>query len=121
MRRAYRRVNLLRRRSNGLFPKVGVKEAKLPCLRVYGELPVCATIPRFCRSCYYAAMRDLLILFFHVIATLARLMGRGGVCPLVAESLLVKRQLLILNRSRQRAPKLRTSDRFVAGLCALFM
>jgi hypothetical protein len=39
----------------------------------------------------------------------------------VAESVLVKQQLLILNRSRQRAPSLRASDRFVAGLCALFM
>jgi putative transposase len=29
--------------------------------------------------------------------------------------------LLILNRSHQRAPNLRASDRFVAGLCALFM
>jgi hypothetical protein len=39
----------------------------------------------------------------------------------VAESVLVKQQLLILNRSRKRSPNLRTSDRVVAGLCALFM
>jgi len=66
-------------------------------------------------------MRDLLILFVHVITTLARLMGPGGIRSVVAESVLVKQQLLILNRARQRAPKLRASDRFVAGLCALFM
>ena len=30
-------------------------------------------------------------------------------------------QLLILNRSRQRAPNLRSSDRLVAGLCALLI
>ena len=40
---------------------------------------------------------------------------------MVAESVLVKQQLLILNRSRQRSPNLRTSDRLVAGLCALLI
>jgi len=88
---------------------------------VYGEFPICATIPRVCRSCYYAAMRDLIIPLVHVITTLARLMGPGGVRSVVAESVLVEQQLLILNRSRQRAPRLQASDRFVAGLCALFM
>jgi len=39
----------------------------------------------------------------------------------VAESVLAKHQLLILNRSRKRSPNLRPSDRVVAGLCALFM
>ena len=39
----------------------------------------------------------------------------------VAESVLLKHQLLILNRSRQRAPHLRLSDRLVAGWCALLI
>jgi hypothetical protein len=34
----------------------------------------------------------------------------------VAESVLVKHQLLILNRSRKRSPNLRASDRVAAGL-----
>ena len=66
-------------------------------------------------------MRDLIILLIHLIATLARLMGPGGLRSVVAESLLVKHQLLILNRSRHRAPNLRASDRILAGACALFM
>ena len=66
-------------------------------------------------------MRDLVILFIHVIATLARLLGPGGIRSVVAESVLVKQQLLILNRSRARSPNLRTSDRLVAGLCALLI
>jgi putative transposase len=66
-------------------------------------------------------MRDLVILFVHVIATLARLLGPGGVRSVVAESVLIKQQLLILNRSRQRSPNLRSSDRIVAGLCALLI
>jgi len=66
-------------------------------------------------------MRDLVILFIHLITTVARLASPGGVRSVVAESVLVKHQLLILNRSRQRAPNLRLSDRLVAGWCALLM
>ena len=40
---------------------------------------------------------------------------------MVAESVILKHQLLILNRSRRRAPNLRISDRFIAGLCSLFV
>ena len=43
---------------------------------------------------------DLAILFLHLVATVARLAGPGGARSVVAESLLVKHQLLILNRSR---------------------
>jgi putative transposase len=56
-------------------------------------------------------MRDLVILFIHLIATFARLLGPGGRRSVRAESLLVKQQLLILNCSRQRSPNLRSSDR----------
>jgi putative transposase len=64
---------------------------------------------------------DLVVLFLHLLVTVARLAGPGGARSIVAESLLVKHQLLIFNRSRKRAPNLRTADRVVAGLCALFM
>src|SRR6516162_3001873 len=66
-------------------------------------------------------MRHLVVLFTHFIATLARLLGPGGVRSLVAESLLLKHQLLIVNRSRQRTPNLRSSDRILAGLMALLV
>ena len=66
-------------------------------------------------------MRDLVILFIHLITTLARLTSPGGVRSVIAESVLVKHQLLILNRSRHRAPHLRLSDRILAGWCTLFM
>ena len=49
-------------------------------------------------------MRNLVILFVHVMATLARLLGPGGIRSVIAESVLAKQQLLILNRSRQRNP-----------------
>ena len=66
-------------------------------------------------------MRDLVILFIHFIATLARLLGPGGARSIVAESLLLKHQLLILNRSRHRSPNLCASDRILAGLMALLV
>jgi putative transposase len=66
-------------------------------------------------------MRNLLALFIHLIATLARLLGPGGVRSIVAESLLLKHQLLIVNRSRQRAPNLSAWDRILVGWMALFV
>jgi len=66
-------------------------------------------------------MRDLAILFIHLLVTIARLMRPGGARAVIAESLLVKHQLVILNRSRERAPNLRPKDRVIAGLCTLFM
>ncbi len=66
-------------------------------------------------------MRDLAILFIHLIVTITRLFGPGGARSVVAESLLVKHQLLILNRSRERAPVLRPIDRFIVGLFAILI
>jgi hypothetical protein len=86
---------------------------------VLGELLIRGTTPGDSRFCYDKEMRDLIILFVHVIVTLSRLLGPGGTRSVVAESVLIKHQLLILNRSRQRAPNLRAADRFIAGLCAL--
>ena len=66
-------------------------------------------------------MRDLAVLFLHLLVTIARLASPGGVRSVVAESVLVKHQLLILNRSRKRSPNLCHSDRVIAGLCAVFI
>jgi putative transposase len=68
-----------------------------------------------------SSVRDLAVLFLHLLATVARLAGPGGARSVVAESVLIKHQLLILNRPRKRAPSLRFSDRLVAGVCALLI
>jgi putative transposase len=65
-------------------------------------------------------MRDLIRLFVHVLATSIRLVRPGGVRSVLAESVLLKHQLVILNRSR-RAPNLRISDRLIAGFWALLV
>ena len=57
----------------------------------------------------------------HLIVTVVRLGRPGGLRSVVAESVLVKQQLRILNRGRNRAPNLCAVDRIIAGLCALFM
>ena len=61
-------------------------------------------------------MRDLLLLAIHLTVTIAKLLGPGGVRAVAAESLLLKQQLIVGNRSRQRAPNLTALDRFVLGL-----
>jgi hypothetical protein len=66
-------------------------------------------------------MRDILILLVHLIVTVARLAKPGGLRSEVAESVLVRHQLLILNRGRKRAPHLRAVDRMLAELCTLFI
>jgi hypothetical protein len=50
-------------------------------------------------------MRELLILAVHLLVTCAKLLHSGGARAVAAESLLLKHQLLISNRSKRRAPK----------------
>src|SRR5215471_1102723 len=66
-------------------------------------------------------MHDILVVLVHSIVTVVRLFKPGGLRGVVAESALTRHQVLILNRSRKRAPSLRVSDRMVAGLCTLLM
>ena len=66
-------------------------------------------------------VRELLILAIHLLVTFVKLLRPGGVRAVAAESLLLKHQLLISNRSRQRAPNLTTLDRVVLGLTTLFV
>ena len=66
-------------------------------------------------------MKDLLILLVHLLTTIAKLLGPGGARTVVADSLLMKQQLLVIHRSRRRAPNLSTLDRFLFGFCSLFL
>ena len=66
-------------------------------------------------------MKDLLLLLAHLLSTIAKLLGPGGAKTVVAQSLLMKQQLLIVNRSRRRAPRLSAFDRFQLGFWSLFL
>ena len=66
-------------------------------------------------------MRDVIILLVHVITIVFRLAGPGGLRSVVAESVLMKHQLLIMNRSLGRAPNFCVWDRLIAGFCSLWI
>ena len=66
-------------------------------------------------------MRDIFTLVLHAIVTIIRLGRPGGLRSVVAEFVLMRHEVLVLNRGRKRAPNLRTSDRIIAGLCSLLM
>ncbi|MGB5726814.1 MAG: hypothetical protein WBM52_06330 [Thiogranum sp.] len=64
-------------------------------------------------------MKVLLLMLAHLLTTLAKLLGPGGAKAIVADSLLMKQQLLIINRSRRRAPNLTSTDRMLLGFWVL--
>src|SRR5262245_24192840 len=57
------------------------------------------------------SMIHLLILAVHLLATIAKLLRPGGVRAVVAESMLLRHQLIISSRARRRAPNLNSFDR----------
>ena len=66
-------------------------------------------------------MKLLFPLLGHLLVTLARLASPGGVRAVVAESLAVKHQLLIMKRSHRRAPDLTALDRLMLGFYTLLV
>ena len=66
-------------------------------------------------------MKDLLVLFAHLLTTIAKLLGPGGLRAVIADSLLMKQQLLVINRSRRRAPNFTQHDRLLFGFWSLFL
>ena len=60
-------------------------------------------------------MNDVIYLLFHLLTTLEKLISPGGSRTVIAENLLLKQQLIIHGRSRQRAPNLLTQDRALVG------
>ena len=66
-------------------------------------------------------MRDVFFLLFELLSTLAKLARPGGSRSVIAENLLLKQQLIIHSRSRQRAPNLTTRNRALLGFMSLFL
>lgn len=65
-------------------------------------------------------MIDVISLLFHLL-TITKLIRPGGGSAVVAENLLLKQQLIIHSRSRQRAPNLTNQDRALLGFLSQFM
>jgi len=66
-------------------------------------------------------MKDLLALLLHLLTTIAKLLGPGGAKAVVADSLLMKQQFLVINRSRRGDPNLSALDRCLFGFWSLFL
>jgi putative transposase len=66
-------------------------------------------------------MREVFYLLFHLLTTLAKLIRPGGNRTVIAENLLLKQQLIIHSRARERAPNLSTQDRALLGFWSLFL
>src|SRR5262245_45624204 len=90
---------------------------------VHGEFVISRSNGGCVQSCELptSLMIHLLILAVHLLATIAKLVRPGGVRAVVAESLVLKQQLLISSRARRRAPNLNSFDRFLLGLGSLFV
>lgn len=66
-------------------------------------------------------MNPVLKILLSVISTTLCLLRPGGTRKLVAENLALKQQLIVLNRSRNRAPNLTASDRILFALYTLLI
>ena len=65
-----------------------------------------------------AGMLEIIELLIHCFVTLIKLLKPGGVKLVMAESIVMKHQLIVMNRARKRSPALITRDRFLFGLLA---
>jgi hypothetical protein len=66
-------------------------------------------------------MKDVIYLLLHLLTTIAKLIQSGGSRAVIAGNLLLKQQLIIHSRSRQRAPNLTAQDRTVLGFLSLLL
>src|ERR1017187_10496788 len=69
----------------------------------------------------FTAIMEIFALIAHLVTALVRVALPGGVRAVIAESLLLKHQLLVLSRSRNRAPRLTPWDRLLFGIGAFLV
>jgi len=61
------------------------------------------------------------MLLVHLLTTIAKLLGPGGTEAIVADILLMKQQIRIMNRAQRRAPNLTAVYRFLLGFSSFFL
>ena len=66
-------------------------------------------------------MFEIIELLTHYFVTLIKLLKPGGVKLVMAESIAMKHQLIVMNRGKKRSPALITRDRFLFGILTLFI
>ncbi len=62
-----------------------------------------------------------MVLIAYLLTTIAKILGPCGTRAVVADNLLMKHQLLIMNRARRRAPNLSSLDRFLLAFWSMFL
>ena len=66
-------------------------------------------------------MKDVLLLVIHLSSLIVRLLQPGGLKAVAAENLLLKKQLLVIQRNRGKASNLTTLDRFTFAWFAMLL
>jgi len=66
-------------------------------------------------------MKDVIYLLLHLLTTIVKLLRPGGSKTIIAENLLLKQQLMIHSRVRERAPNLSAKDRALLDFWSLFL
>ena len=64
-------------------------------------------------------MTSAVLLFVHFLVLIANALRPGGIKALIAENLILKHQLTVLSRARQKAPNLTATDQFLFGMLSL--
>ena len=70
---------------------------------------------------YDLNMRALFEFIVHLLITVFTLLKPGGVKAIASENLMLRQQLIVVQRTRKRAPNLKTSDRFIFGLLSFLI
>ncbi len=66
-------------------------------------------------------MLEIIELLIHLVVTFIKLLKPGGLKVVMAETIAMKQQLIVMNRSKKRAPSLVTRDRFIFGLLTMLI
>ncbi len=63
-------------------------------------------------------MKDVLLLLYYFVACIIKMLRPGGMKPITAENLILRQQLIVINRTRLRSPKLTQTDRTLFAILA---
>ena len=66
-------------------------------------------------------MPEAIELLIHFFVSAIKLLKPGGVKVVMAETIAMKQQLIVMNRGKKRSPVLTTPDRFLFGILAFFI
>ena len=78
----------------------------------------CSSLPL---SLLSPSLKNMFMVFTSLVALTHKRLRPGGMKVLMAENLLLKPQLVLITRSRQRAPNLSPLDRCLLGLWTIFL